>query len=308
MTLSFRVCSRRPSCAARWRTAGCAASACRPGLEGRIFTAAHLAESVRPITAQSSLPGYQVSDYPVLAQDKVRFVGEPLAVCVAPTRAQAEDLAATVQPDIEPLTPLPDAATARASAVRLHEHWRDNLFIHLKREEDLSEVAQRAAHVVTREFRMARQSMSPMEGKAVLAYWDDQRSQLVVYSSTQVPHMIRSGLAQCLGLELASLRVIAPMSVAASATSATSCPKRWRWPGSRSGCAARCAGSKTVASTWWPAPTAGEHHYRMSAYVDERGRLLGLDAEVHVDSGAYSVWPFTACLETGQIIGNLPGP
>ena len=279
------------------------------GARERVFTAAELAAGgVRPITARSTLPGYQVSDYPVLAHDRVRFVGEPIAVCLAPTRAQAEDLAAEVVPELEALTPLPDAATARASAVRLHDDWRDNLFIHLRREEDLAEVAARAAHVVTREFRMARQSMSPMEGKAVLAYWDDQRSQLVVYSSTQVPHMIRSGLAECLGLDLAKLRVIAPdvgggfgykcnlmPEEVAVAWLALTLRRPVRWIEDRR--------EHLVAGT-----NCREHHYRMSAYVDARGKLLGLDAEVHVDSGAYSVWPFTACLETGQIIGNLPGP
>jgi carbon-monoxide dehydrogenase large subunit len=279
------------------------------GARGRVFTAAELAAgSVKPITARSTLPGYQVSDYPPLASDTVRFVGEPIAVCLADTRARAEDLAATVEPDLDPLPPLADVATAKASDVRLHGHWNDNLFIHLKREADLSAVASRAAHVVTREFRMARQSMSPMEGKAVLAYWDDQRSQLVVYSSTQVPHMIRSGLAECLGLELAKLRVIAPDVGGGFGYKCNLMPEEvvvaWlaltlrrpvRWIEDRR--------EHLVAGT-----NCREHHYRMSAYVDASGRLLGLDAEVHVDSGAYSVWPFTACLETGQIIGNLPGP
>jgi carbon-monoxide dehydrogenase large subunit len=53
---------------------------------------------------------------------------------------------------------------------------------------------------------------------------------------------------------------------------------------------------------------ARQHQYRLTAYADTRGRLLGLDAEVSVDTGAYSVWPFTACLEAAQAGGNLPGP
>ena len=51
-----------------------------------------------------------------------------------------------------------------------------------------------------------------------------------------------------------------------------------------------------------------QHHYRIRAFANERGRLLGVDAEVTVDVGAYSVWPFTACLEAAQAGGNLPGP
>ena len=46
-----------------------------------------------------------------------------------------------------------------------------------------------------------------------------------------------------------------------------------------------------------------EHHYIVTAYADERGKLLGLDADITVDAGAYSVWPFTSCLE-----GTMAGP
>src|SRR5690606_38314981 len=51
-----------------------------------------------------------------------------------------------------------------------------------------------------------------------------------------------------------------------------------------------------------------EHYYEMTAYADKQGRLLALDAKVTINGGAYSVWPFTVGLETGQALGNLPGP
>jgi carbon-monoxide dehydrogenase large subunit len=51
-----------------------------------------------------------------------------------------------------------------------------------------------------------------------------------------------------------------------------------------------------------------QHHYQIKAYADDQGKLLGIDAEITVDIGAYSVWPFTACLEASQAGGNLPGP
>ena len=278
---------------------------------GKVFTWADLAagdKPVKPITARSTLPGYQVSDYVPLAADRVRFVGEPVAVCVAATRAEAEDIAAGLSPDIEELPPLADVWSALQSRARLHESWRDNRFIHLQRDDDFSSLDGRVAHVVEREFKMNRQSMSPMEGKAVLAYWDDQRNQLVVYSSTQVPHMIRSGLAECLGIDMAQLRVIAPDVGGGFGYKCNLMPEEvviaWlalklrrpvRWVEDRR--------EHLVSGT-----NCREHHYKMRALVDARGKLLGLDAEVLVDSGAYSVWPFTACLETGQIIGNLPGP
>ena len=64
--------------------------------------------------------------------------------------------------------------------------------------------------MVRREISLARQAMVPMEGKAVLAYWDERGDQLMVYTSTQVPHMIRVGLAQCLGIDQGQVRVISP--------------------------------------------------------------------------------------------------
>ena len=282
-----------------------------PQHAGRVFTWADLQvgdKKVLPITARSTLPGYQESDYVPLAAGRVRFVGEPVAVCVSETRARAEDMVASLAPEIEELPPLADVWSSLKSNALLHEGWRDNRFIELKRDDDFAPIEGRVAHVVAREFKMNRQSMSPLEGKAVLAYWDDQRNQLVVYSSTQVPHMIRSGLAECLGVDLAQLRVIAPDVGGGFGYKCNLMPEEiviaWlamklkrpvRWVEDRR--------EHLVSGT-----NCREHHYTMRAHVDARGKLLGLDAEVMVDSGAYSVWPFTACLETGQIIGNLPGP
>ena len=301
--------------AAFWRSPvahGCLRSVpVPPAHAGSVFTWADMAggeKGVRPITARSTLPGYQESDYVPLARERVRFVGEPVAVCVAATRARAEDIVASLSPEIDELPPLADVWSSLKSTALLHEGWRDNRFIELARDDDFSTLDGRVAHVVKREFKMNRQSMSPMEGKAVLAYWDDQRNQLVVYSSTQVPHMIRSGLAECLGIDLAQLRVIAPDVGGGFGYKCNLMPEEiviaWlamqlkrpvRWVEDRR--------EHLVSGS-----NCREHHYRMTAHVDAHGKLLGLEADVMVDSGAYSVWPFTACLETGQIIGNLPGP
>ena len=77
----------------------------------------------------------------------------------------------------------------------MHEQWRDNVFVTLNVDKQFDELAAQADVVVRRKIDLARQCMVPMEGKAVLAYWDHQADQLVVVSATQVPHMIRSVLA-----------------------------------------------------------------------------------------------------------------
>src|SRR3954463_5379568 len=78
----------------------------------RVFTAADL-DGVQPIRAVSGLPGFKVSEQPVLATGKVRQVGELVALCLAPTRAEAEDIAASIVLDLEELPAIHDMLAAR---------------------------------------------------------------------------------------------------------------------------------------------------------------------------------------------------
>ena len=263
----------------------------------------------RDIVADSTLPSYQVSAQPPLASGKVRFVGEPVAMVVAPTRAEAEDYAELIEVDYDDLPVYADVASAQAAQGDfVHEQWRDNVFVTLNVDKQFDELAAQADVVVRRKIDLARQCMVPMEGKAVLAYWDHQADQLVVVSATQVPHMIRSVLAQCLDLEQGRVRVVSPDVGGAFGY--------------------KCVLQQEELCVAWLAKTfkrpfrfiedrrehltAGansrEHHYEMVAYADRRGKLLALDARITIDGGAYSVWPFTIGLEPGQAIGNLPGP
>lgn len=261
------------------------------------------------IVADSALPSYQASAQPPLASGKVRFVGEPVAMVFAPTRAEAEDLAEQVEIEFEDLPVYADAASSRAAAGELiHPDWRDNTFLTLTADKDFELHAKQASVVVQRSMDLARHCMVPMEGKAVLAYWDHQADQLVVVSATQVPHMIRTVLAQCLGLEQGRVRVISPdvggafgykcvlqQEELCVAWLAKTYRKPFRYLEDRR--EHLIAGANTR-----------EHHYEMTAYADARGRLLALDARITIDGGAYSVWPFTIGLEPGQAVGNLPGP
>ena len=120
---------------------------------GHIFIAADL--DVRPIQAVSGLPGFKNSDQPVLAQDKVRHVGEPIAVCVAATRAEAEDLAATVTIDFDELPAVVDMLEARRPGTPLvHEHWGDNVFLETVVEDDLTAIRATAPIKIRRSFRL----------------------------------------------------------------------------------------------------------------------------------------------------------
>jgi carbon-monoxide dehydrogenase large subunit len=278
------------------------------GSEGAVFVRADLA-SVRAIRAALGIPGFKRSECPPLAEGKVRFVGEAVAMCVADTRAQAEDLAEQVELDLDELPALADVDVALSQgAARVHDEWDDNLFLTNVIDGDIAGVARSAPVVVKREFRLARQVMNPLEGKAVLAYWDDRADQLVVYTSTQVPHMIRWALAEHLGIEQGKVRVIAPDVGGGFGYKCVLHPEEL--------CVAWLALAFRQPFRWIEdrrehlvsGANCREHRYEITAYADERGLLLGLDARITIDAGAYSVWPFTACLEGTMAAGHLPGP
>jgi len=92
------------------------------GFEHAIYTLGDM-EGVKPIVANSGLPGFKSSEQPVLASGKVRQVGETIAMCVAATRAQAEDIAAQVFVDFEELPAVVDMIDARRNdSALVHEH------------------------------------------------------------------------------------------------------------------------------------------------------------------------------------------
>src|SRR5271166_4936417 len=100
-----------------------------PELRDRVFVAADL-DGVRPIRADTALPGFKSSTQPVLASDKVRHVGEPIAMCIAPTAAQAEDIATRIEIDFDPLPTVHDMLEGREPGAPLvHAAWGDNLFL-----------------------------------------------------------------------------------------------------------------------------------------------------------------------------------
>jgi carbon-monoxide dehydrogenase large subunit len=214
-----------------------------------VFTANHLT-GVNPIRAATALSGFKHSSEPILAIDKVRYVGELVAICVGGSRAEAEDVAASVVVEYEELEPVVDMLAARRPGSALvHEDWGDNVFIEFVHDGAIERVADTAAIKVTRTIRTARHCMFPMEGRGVVAYRDARLGFLTIVSSTQMPHIVQRGVAECLGISDGSIRVISPMWAAGSATRGFSVAKRWRWHGWRCTAERPCAGSRIAAST-----------------------------------------------------------
>jgi aerobic carbon-monoxide dehydrogenase large subunit len=278
-----------------------------PEHKGKVFAAADL-DGVKPIRAVSGLRGFKVSDQPPLATGKVRYVGELVAMCVAPTRAQAEDIAATVSLDIEELPVVYDMLAARESgSVLLHEHWGDNIFLETFVDVNFDK-ALNAPIQVTREIRTARQCMAPIEGRGVVAIWDSRLEQLTIYSACQMPHIVRTGLAGCLGLDEGQVRVVAPDVGGGFGYKGILLAEEvcLGWLAMRCGHPVRWIEDRREHLT--AGANCREHHYRITGYAERDGRLLGIDCEATVDSGAYSAYPFSACLEAAQVASILPGP
>jgi aerobic carbon-monoxide dehydrogenase large subunit len=265
-------------------------------------------KDVKPIVAVSGLQGFKVSEQPILAHEKVRQVGELLAMCVADTRAAAEDIAAQVDLDLEELPAVHDMLKARQSgSALLHEHWGDNVF--LETFVDVNFAAALDAPIkVTREISTARQSMAPMEGRGTVAYWDSRMEHLVLYTGSQMPHIVRNGLAECLGLDQLQIRIVSPDVGGGFGYKGILLPEDvcLGWYAMRCGHPVRWMEDRREHLT--AGANCREHHYRITGYADRDGRLRGIDCEATVDSGAYSSYPFSACLEAAQVASILPGP
>src|SRR5258705_9058990 len=131
-------------------------------------------------------------------------------MCVALTRAEAEDIAASLTLDLDELPAICDMRRARdAETALVHEHWGDNVFLESAFEVDIAPAFD-APIKVTREISTARQCMSPLEGRGVVATFDHRLDQLTLYTGAQMPHIVRNGLSDCLGMEQGRIRIVSP--------------------------------------------------------------------------------------------------
>jgi carbon-monoxide dehydrogenase large subunit len=279
------------------------------GAEDRVFLLEDLGR-INPIRAYSVASGFKRSDYPAMATGRVRFVGEPIAICLARSRAEAEDLADQVSVEFEELRAITDLSRATdPSFPPLNEGWSDNLVVESVIENgDLAYAEAAAALTIEREYRMNRQAIVSLEGRGVVTYVDERSSELVVYTSTQFPHVIRTALAQCLDIRERDLRVIAPEVGGSFGVKNNLNPEEVALAAltRKSGKALRWIEDRREHLT--AAAHAREHRYRIRAFADQDGTILGIDAEIAVDAGAYSVWPWTSHMEAGMAMGFLPGP
>ncbi len=201
---------RSPHAAARIKAIRTEAAAKAPGVHA-IFTGADVG-SVGPVPCAAALPGLRVPKHTVLATNRVYFVGHPIAVVVASDRYLARDAADLIEVDYEPLPAVSDPEKALApGAPAVHPEWPDNIAFTSHTEGGDLKKAFAQADVIVKE-RITSQRLVPMamETRGVVAEWREGDRHLTIYTSTQIPHLLRTQLSLQLGLPENHLRVVAP--------------------------------------------------------------------------------------------------
>ena len=166
---------------------------------------------IRPM-GDRSVDEFNPPEHPVLAQDKVCYVGQPVAVVVAKNPYLARDGAELVTVDYEPLTPVVNPVDAANEDVPvIHPHLGTNVAMRSVQEGgDIEKAFAQAAHIVRQRYEIPRLAPSSMETRGVIGNYDASGDLLTVWDSTQAPNQIKRYLAQMLGRPEESIRVVAP--------------------------------------------------------------------------------------------------
>jgi aerobic carbon-monoxide dehydrogenase large subunit len=208
--MHYAAIVRSPHAAARIRSIDTKAAAETPSVAA-IYTGKDTAK-VGPVPCGASLPGLRVPHHYILATDRVYFVGHPVAVVVATDKYLARDAAEKIEIDWDVLPAVADPEKAiAAGAPPVHPEWPDNVAFNYHQEGGDVDKAFAEAEVVVKQ-RITSQRLIPaaMETRGVVAEWRAADRQLNLYTSTQVPHLVRTLVAGMLGLEENRMRVIAP--------------------------------------------------------------------------------------------------
>jgi carbon-monoxide dehydrogenase large subunit len=252
--------------------------------------------------------GGPMPEYTLLATDKVRFVGDPVAVVIAESRYLAEDGCDLVEVSYAELPPVGSAVVALdAGSTPLFANLGDNIVGPRKRTEfgDVAGTFAGADRVTEFRIDVHRHQNVPMEGRGCVASPDAGSGVLTVYAATQSVHVTRLGVAMRLGIEPDKVRVLAGdiggsfgLKIGASreelavAAAARTLDRPVKWVEDR--------GENLTASG-----QAREESFDVRAAVSDDGDLLGLDVSVVVDTGAY---PVMGTMVPAIMQAMLPGP
>ncbi len=145
----------------------------------------------------------------VLADDELRYVGDPYALVVAESRALAEDAVELIELDVEPLPAVVDYTTALDSVERVHPGTDDNVAgaMPMPPDDELRQILATARHVVREQYVQNRYLAVPMETRGVVAWWQPRTRRFDVWISTQSPHDVRTVTSRITGVAESRVRV-----------------------------------------------------------------------------------------------------
>ena len=300
---------RSPHAHARLRGIDAAAAQAAPGVAA-VFTAGDLMDALRPIPIRL-VPDDRLLRYlqHPLAADRVRYVGEPVALVVARSRAAAEDAAERVEVGFEPLPAAIGAGSPPPAA--LFDHTPDNVASLIEEGFGDPDAAFARAHGIVRlTFRTGRHTAVPMETRGLVAAPDrgaaHGRGRLTIWGPTKVTHFNRGVLAAMLGWPEHRIRLVEPEVGGGFGARGEFYPEDFLVP---------CAALRLGRPVKWIEDRvehlsainhSREQCYELALALDPDGRFLGLRAEMTNDMGAYLRTHGTVV--PGLSAGMLPGP
>lgn len=258
------------------------------------FTAADLPSTVKPMPLVTPEGAWVAPvPHPILAAEMVRYVGQPIAAVVGPSRAEAFDAAEMLELSYDPLPAVASVEQALQGAIRLHASLQDNVILRWQRSGgDVDGAFAAARHLVRGHFHIPRLLAAPIEPRGAVAVYDPGTDLLTVWCSAQDPHRPRAQLSHVLGRPEDRIRLIVPDVGGAFGSKGGVAPEV--------AVAAILAMQLRVPVKWvedrrenlLAAPQGRGLDADAEMAVDEHGRILGIRARLVADFGAYLQSPF----------------
>ncbi|MEA2982256.1 MAG: aerobic carbon-monoxide dehydrogenase large subunit [Alphaproteobacteria bacterium] len=274
-----------------------------------VFTGVDL-QGVKPIKPMLHKFNYVAVAQPILPHDVVRFVGEPVAAAVAPSKEEAEDLADLVEIEIAQLAPVTDGRRAlSAGAPAVHAEAPSNVVVEGRVKTPNFDETYASAHTrIKFEALSRRQNATPMEARAGHAAYDTASGRVTLTCTTQMPHVTRTGIADLLGMPESDLRIIAPDVGGGFGQKTALTPEYvvlvWLARHLRSS----VAWTEDRRENLMAGFHSRDQVIQLEGAFDKDAKLIALSADIVANVGAYSTFPTTCGVEPLMAMAELPGP